>query len=197
MWVKRLMECSDNHLYSAVSSPGDFYHMGCLHFSTLLSSFHTRRQSCVWNTVGLNVPRCRPRCSYGEQWLKSSPQNFSSGINNMFFWYSWGTECPWTLIILLYSATVTFLTLLFISSSRYSPRPVLNYLTAGVKYLKRCVMLVMAHELRETANVLVFYFFIILKRKQISSLKFQFPSTVMRGKISMPRSVSPSGSFKW
>lgn len=34
----------------------------------------------------------------------------------------------------------------------------------------------------EIANVLVFYFFIILKRKQISSLKFKFPSTVMREK---------------
>lgn len=61
----------------------------------------------------------------------------------------------------------TFLTILFISSSRYSPRPVLNYLTAGVKYLKRCVMLVMAHKLREIVNVLVFYFFIMLQRKQI------------------------------
>lgn len=40
----------------------------------------------------------------------------------------------------------------------------------------------MAHELREFANVLVFYFFIILKWKQISSLKFQFPSTVVREK---------------
>lgn len=43
-------------------------------------------------------------------------------------------------------------------------------------------MLVMAYELRKIANVLVFDFFNILKWKQISYLKFQFPSTVMREK---------------
>lgn len=85
MWVMRLMECSDNHLYSAVRSSGAFYYMECLHLSPLLSCFQTRRQSCVWNAVGLNVPRCRPHCSCGEQQLKSSPQNFSSGINNRSF----------------------------------------------------------------------------------------------------------------
>lgn len=62
-----------------------FYYMECLHFSPLLSSFQTRRQSCVWNAVGLNVQRCRPHCSCGKQQLKSSPQNFSSGINNRSF----------------------------------------------------------------------------------------------------------------